>query len=489
MRLTRSALAAAVLTACLVPSTARAAVPVPAGPSDGRFALPGARGLGDRLFPDLGNGGYEVDHYDLAMAYQPRSRLIRASTTVRARATQALSRFDLDFDAGTVTGVRVDGAIAGFSRRGAELIVTPGRSLPEGAAFTVRVQYVADPTAATLCRIPDIPARSAWFPTDDGFFTAAQPGCAHTVFPANDHPSDPASYSFAITVPAGLVAVTNGVGLGVTRHGGTTTWRYEQREPMASELIQIVVGHYRVIRGVGPRRLPLRSVVVAGREPSTRRAVSGIGQQLHWLEHRVGPFPFATYGVLAVAEFPSALETQTLSVFDVDDLTGPPEEWAAVAVHELTHQWFGDSVMPGTWSDLWLNEGHATWYEYVYEKQHGGPTLAASMHRAYRHSNRWRCSYGPPARPARPGTMFSPDVYDGGALALYALRQRVGARTFQRIERAWVTTYRGRSASTSDFIDLASIIARQDLHGFLDGWLYGRTVPDLPGHPTWRPLP
>ncbi len=471
------------------PAVASAEVVSPgAGPATSPVVSLGAAGLGDRLFPALGNGGYEVDHYDLELSYEPRTRRVHAVTRIRATATQALSRFDLDFDAGPVSVVQVDGAPARFGRHAAELVVSPARPVRAGAVFTVQVEYTADPAAATACRIPDIPADSAWFPTTDGFFTAAQPGCAHTVFPSNDHPSDPASYSFAITVPSGLTAVANGVAAGSSRHGDTITWRFEQREPMASELVQIVVGRYRVIRGTGPHGLPLRSVVVAGKEKASRRAVASVGAQIRWMERRVGRYPFATYGILGVPRFPSALETQTLSVFDIADLTAGSDRWAPLAMHELSHQWFGDSVIPGTWSDLWLNEGHATWYEYTYAEEHGGPTLEQLMKQAYRQSNRWRRSYGPPARPARAGTMFSPNVYDGGALALYALRQEVGTRRFERIERAWATEYRGRPARTSDYVDLAGRIAGRDLHSYLDPWLFGRTVPAMAGHPDWHPL-
>ncbi|NED87773.1 M1 family metallopeptidase, partial [Streptomyces sp. SID11233] len=98
-----------------------------------------------------------------------------------------------------------------------------------------------------------------------------------------------------------------------------------------------------------------------------------------------------------------------------------------VLVHELAHQWFGDSVSPRTWSDLWLNEGHATWYEGLYAEERGGPTLESRMREAYGASDGWRAEGGPPARPKAPGngkiSIFRPVVYDGSALVLYALRQ------------------------------------------------------------------
>jgi len=85
--------------------------------------------------------------------------------------------------------------------------------------------------------------------------------------------------------------------------------------------------------------------------------------------------------------------------------------------------------------------------------------------------------------------VFSANAYYGGALVLYALRQEVGKGTFERIERAWVTRYEGRSASTQDFIRLASQVSGQDLHDFLSAWPHGTTTPPMPGHPDWTVEP
>ena len=82
-------------------------------------------------------------------------------------------------------------------------------------------------------------------------------------------------------------------------------------------------------------------------------------------------------------------------------------------------------------------------------------------------------------------TLFSPQVYDGGALVLYALRQKIGDAAFMRLERAWVKRYEGKSASTDDFIALASQVSGRDLARFLRNWLYGTKTPPMPGHPDW----
>jgi aminopeptidase N len=165
-------------------------------------------------------------------------------------------------------------------------------------------------------------------------------------------------------------------------------------------------------------------------------------------------------------------------------------------VHELAHQWFGDDVTPARWSDVWLNEGHATWYEWEYAQERGDPafyleggSFESQMRATYAGGDQLRAWFGPVAAPIHGADdiarLFNPNVYDGGALVLYALRQVVGDEAFREIERGWPQRFGGGPASTADFIAFASQVAHRDLTTFLTDWLYGTTTPPMPGHPDW----
>ena len=465
---------------------------------------PGAPGLDDRLFPNLGNGGYDALHYHLNLRYATSApdQPLDGTVTIVARATQALSQFNLDFAGASVGSVSVNHRRADWTREGEELVITPKRALRRRKIFVVRVShFVAVPT------VPDGEdfSTAAFFFTADGSATAAQPDFAHRVFPSNDHPSDKASFSFRFDVPSDLVAVGNGLPTGRRERGNRTSWTYLQRQPMATELIQLAVGKYDLIPRGRHDGVPLRDVTAPPLTEGVGPLLARVTEHLDWMKPWVGRYPFDIYGSFVVdAAIGFALETQSLSIYDrYWFLETPQGVWDPTMLHELAHQWFGDSVAPLEWSDLWINEGHASWYEFLYAEENGWladdtedwpdptgyATLEELMRAIYAHGDQWRAEVGPVALPVGPEALFSFQSYHGGALVLYALRQEIGHDAFERLERAWVRRFRGESAGTEDFIALASRVAGTDLSGFLGAWLYGTETPPMPGHPDWTVLP
>ena len=481
-------------------AAATAALAVPAGAAGHGAPSPGAAGIGDRLFPALGNGGYDALHYhlDLRYATSAPSQSIDGTATIVARATQSLSRFNLDFGGASLGSVSVNHRRAGWVREGEELVVTPKRPLRKGRTFVVKVShFVAVPTE------PD-PAdftTAAFFINPDGSATAAQPDLAHRIFPSNDHPRDKASFSFRFDVPSDVLAVANGVPAGRHARGDRTIWKYVQRQPMATELIQLAVGRYDHISRGRHHGVAVRDLTAPRLTDFLEPKLATEIEHLAWMRGWIGRYPFDIYGSFVVdTELGFALETQTLSIYDHPWFTGSSEAvWSPTMVHELAHEWFGNSVSPWEWSDLWLNEGHASWYEFLYAEEKGFldedtvnwpdptgyATLEELMRAIYAHGDQWRADVGPVAQPTGPEALFSFQSYHGGALVLYALRQKIGHDAFERLERAWVRRYRGESPSTADFIALASRIAGYDLTAFLEAWLYDIQTPPMPGHPDW----
>ena len=200
---------------------------------------PGSPGAGDPYFPLDGNGGYDVQHYLLKLTYDPATDLLAGVATISARATQDLSQFNLDLDGLTVRSIRVNRREATWARSDGELSITPHSGLPAESDFTTRVSYVGVPKP-----LIDLFGQSGFIHTDDGALVVGQPHVAATWFPANDHPSDKAAYTFHVTVPKGLEAVANGTLQ--DRHSSRewTTWTWKATEPMASYLATASVGEF-----------------------------------------------------------------------------------------------------------------------------------------------------------------------------------------------------------------------------------------------------
>lgn len=431
----------------------------------------GAAGAGDPYFPLAGNGGYDVRHYDLTLRYDTRDRHLDGRATLTARATQRLTRFDLDLTGLNVTGVTVDHARAGYRRDGQELVVTPRHALRAGQSFRVTVTYQGTPKPVTD---PD-GSPDGWIPTDDGAFVAGEPQGAMTWFPANNHPTDKASYDFTLTVPEGRTAVANGVLLGTRTEHGTTTFRWHQAEPMAAYLATATIGAFRVRQYTTRDGIRVYDAV----DPREAAAAEPVLQQLPavltWESGLFGPYPFRAAGSIVdhAPDVGYALETQTRPVYD----SAPDVD---TLVHESAHQWFGDSVSLTTWKDIWLNEGFASYMEHRWTEDHGGATTSAWLHDEY---DAWRSTSGfwqvdlTDPGPNINTQLFDQAVYERGAMALAALRNRIGRHTFDRLLRHWAADHRYGSATVGMFEHAAAKAAGHPLDRFFHAWLVAKQPP------------
>lgn len=434
---------------------------------------PGAEGVGDPYFPGLGNGGYDVDHYDLDLAWAADTGVLTGRATIEATTTQDLSRFQLDLSGLDVSAVTVDGEVATVERTARELVITPSVALAEGSAFTTIVTYGGRPTPISEgTELFDV----GWQTDGREAFVVSEPSGASTFFPANDHPTDKATYTFDITAPADQVVVTNGLLKGQRDEPqGQRRWTYEATDPMATYLVQIAIGDFELVDGGRtPAGVVVRHALHRAVGSGPRSLLDQTATMIDVLDDVYGPFPFAAYGVLVVdEELGFALETQTLTIIGRDIATGSRNA-EAILLHELAHQWVGNAVSASTWKDIWLNEGFATYSEWLWSERTGGPT-AASLARSRVGSR------GLDLPPGDPGAaeLFSRTVYLRGGMTLQALREEIGDDAFFAVLRAWIDEHRHDDASTADFVTLAERVAGRPLGDLFQRWLYDPGLPSL----------
>lgn len=271
----------ATLPAQLALPAAAAVAARSADADDGGFS-PGAPGLGDPYYPLDGNGGYDVGHYLLELSYDPASGFLAGSATIRARATQDLSTFNLDLQGLTVRSIQVDHRDATYRRSGAELTVTPQQGIRDGREFSTVVSYDGVPKP-----VVDQFGVSGFLRTDDGALIIGQPHGAATWFPANDHPLDKAGFTFKITVPNGLAVVANGVLRDEESENGKTTWTWHAAEPLATYLATASVGKFNLDRYRDGR---VRYIDAIDPDLFAPAVVARTGHNFAWSDSRAGTY-------------------------------------------------------------------------------------------------------------------------------------------------------------------------------------------------------
>lgn len=427
----------------------------------------------DAYYPENGDLSYDVRHYDLHLGYQPSGNQLRGRAVIDAVALTDVDELHLDLHRLRVTRVECDGpGVKRFAVRRGKLVVRTEEPLGRGDRFRLTVDYQGKPSP-----IRDGDDGAGWEELADGVIVAGQPTGAPSWFPCNDRPSNKAAYTVTLTAPSAYHVVVNGTLMQRRRGAGSTTWTYRQSEPMATYLATVQIGRYTALEVQGSP-VPLRAYL----PPRLRsRYASAFGRQPEMLalfSRLFGPYPFAEYAVVVTddaLEIP--LEAQGLSVFGSNFLR---EDWDAVRLvaHEMSHQWFGNSLTLTTWRDIWLHEGFACYSEWLWSQESGS---RSTHERAVEH---WaRLARQPQdlvlADPGR-ADMFDDRVYKRGALTLHALRLTVGEEAFFGLLRTWVQRHSLGSVTTTQLIDLAAEVLGAHTGPLLRQWLFERRLPALP---------
>jgi aminopeptidase N len=429
----------------------------------------------DSYYPSKGDPGVDVLHYDLELDWRRSARTLVGHAALDVRATGPTDSFRLDLhSAMRVSSVEVDGSAVNASHTGKTLTVPLPAEVPADSRHVLEVVYrgTPEPVRGPSTR-PDLQRIGMQVTKDGQLRTMQEPFGAFTWYPANDHPSDKALYDITIESPPGWSGIANGTMTRLPANGDRPVTSWHLSEPAASYLVTLAVGPYAHRTDTGPRGLPLHFWVPRQRTFQYMEVLRKMPRDLAWLEDKLGPYPFDTAGAVIVPGG-SAMETQTLVTYGAR-LFGPDAR--EIMVHELAHQWYGDTVTPNDWTGLWLNEGMAMYLQARWNVEHTR-TRWAFWRSHFEFVNFFeREADGPPAAYKRRHFAES-CVYHCTALMYDKLRERLGNRTFYRLVRRWPQTHPNSNADKATFVNWVESETGRELSTFFNRWLLS---------PTWPP--
>jgi aminopeptidase N len=465
-----AALVAGVLLVGAALAGAPAAAARAAGPDDLALSSPRV----DPYYPAKGDPSVDALHYGLRLHWSAGSHVLRGVARIRFRAPVAESQVRLDLARPLhVRAVRVDGHTVSYAHPGDDLVVDTG-ALTADSRHTLVVSYRGRPRPVAAPSTRTDVQTVGWTTTKRGeVWTMQEPFGAFTWYPVDDQPADKALYDARISAPRGMVGVFNGRLAGRRTSHGRTVTRWHLASPASAYLVTVAIGDYVRYRDRGPHGLPLTYWLPRGDQralPELRRTPS----MVRWLEARLGPYPFDRLGAVVVPS-PSAMETQTLVTMG-SRLISDRALFRSDLLHEYAHQWYGDTVTPTTWPDLWLNESFAMYTQLRWEVSRGWATQTDVHDYLVARDPGLRTHDGPPGAYHR--LQFGGScVYLCGALMLDTLRGRLGAATFDQLWRDWPQEHRFASVGRDDYVAWLNARTGQDWGPFVTSWLTSPTTP------------
>ncbi len=448
---------------------------------------------------------YDVQEYDIDLYVDPSDQSLHGSVITRVAILDKTDKFvahlDTVFTTHRVMWILADGQTRplDFSHDEGLIVAQFDRYLNPGDSAEIEITYSGKPRPAPN---PPWEGGVTWAETDDGapwIAVSCQMNGADVWWPVKDHPSDrPNSVSMRITVPEGLVALSNGTLLSVEKYSNDTrTYHWRTRNPISNYAVTMNIGPYITLqkdfKSVTGEIFPIYFWALPYHKEKAMNLMSQIVDHLDFFESLLGPYPFRNekYGVVESPYL--GMEHQTLVAygagFENDVVFQTDSGYDDLHHHELAHEWWGNLVAVYDWRDFWIHEGFGTYMQPLYaEELHGKQQYRYFMQKLYE-----RIENNIPIAPHGSKTtreMFDGrDIYMKGAWVLHTLRKLIGDEDFFKSLRLMLYPDPGyeeagapapsRLVDTRTYIDLVESITGHDLEWFFDAYLRYAELPEL----------
>lgn len=367
-----------------------------------------------------------------------------------------------------------------------KLLVTLDRTYHYGETFTIAVKYHAKPrTGLTFIKpATEDPKRP------EQIWTFGQPAYARYWFPCHDSPNDRATTEIIVTVPSRFITIANGNLLSVTDHGETKTHHWRHDVPHAAYLVSLVVSDFAVVEDQYKGK-PVNYYVRKDRKDDAPLYMGKTPAMMQFFSDYTGvDYPYDKYAQTVVEIYTGAMEHTTCTTHSFSLL---PDQKAGldivndlvpVVAHELAHQWFGDLVTCRDWSNGWLNEGFATYFEHLWNEHDQGQdeakyTFLQVMQGYLAEDAIYRRPIVYYVYHEQGFELFDRHLYNKGAWVLHMLRHQLGDAAFRRGLKTYLERFRTREVVTSDLERTLEEVTGRSLARFFQQWVYSGGHPDL----------
>jgi aminopeptidase N len=430
---------------------------------------------------------YDLQHSRIALRFDlDQKKVIGDVTHTLTVLRDSTSKIIFDSAGLTIQSVTVNKSSAKFETKDDKLIIPLATAAHAGEKFDINIRYEAKPTKGLYFILPDkdYPDRpkQVW--------TQGESEDTRYYLPTYDYPNDRLTTETILTVPANWLTVANGKLISVTdAANGMKTWTWKESQPSSTYLITVVAGEFDEVKDTW-RGMPVTYYAPKGRGDRLSMNYGRTPQMLELFSTKLGVnYPWEKYAQSMVDDFVaggmenSSATTNTSNSLQhaklaAEYITGED----GLISHELGHQWFGDLVTCKDWGDIWLNEGFATFLEYMWTEAHFGKDEADAER--WNSTRQWFADANLYAKPIvrhdfNDSGEFDGNAYTKGGWVLYMLRHQLGEDAFYRGLKHYLEMNRGKNVVTADLAKAMEESTHTNVDQFFDQWLYGAGAPKL----------
>jgi aminopeptidase N len=431
---------------------------------------------------------YDLQHSKIVLRFDvSQKEVIGDVTHTLSILRDNTARVSFDSVGLAIRSVTVDRAPAKFETTDTKLLVFLADAAKSGQKLEIEIKYDGKPSKGLYFILPD----AAYPKRPIQVWTQGESEDTRFYLPTYDYPNDRLTTETVLTVPASWQTVANGKLVSVTDAGkGLKTWTWKEALPSSTYLITVVAGELDEVKDSW-RGIPVNYFAPQGRGDRLSVNYGRTPAMIELLSKKFGvDYPWEKYDQAMVDDFVAGgMENSSATTNTSESLTNPklvPEyitNQDDLISHELTHQWFGDLVTCKAWSDIWLNEGFATFGETLWNEAHYGKDLADY--------NRWEAAREwfhqtnlfnkPIVRHdfSEDSDEFDGNAYGKGAWVLDMLRYQLGEDAFYAGLKHYLEVNRGKNVLTSDFAKAIEEASHVNIDQFLGQWIYGPGAPRL----------